>query len=163
MKPFLGQDKACATLKASPQTQWVGKFRGSKPYLSATASLNAPLCNANPCVLTGLAVSQVDTLGSWASSTAHYKDLGNSRYSSSACSRCSFILVLLISACAVFWSAKAFKRSVGSFRQCCVSMSLTNGAVTFRYLWCSLEDIRTGCPIPSPPCLAGIPKNARIL
>ena len=47
-KPPLGQERACSTVKWVAQAQTRGIRDGIHPYLSASASVEVPLCRQNP-------------------------------------------------------------------------------------------------------------------
>ena len=46
--PSFGQERTWSTVKEDPHSQWRGMLEGVHPYLSARASLNAPLCRQKP-------------------------------------------------------------------------------------------------------------------
>ena len=70
VKPPFGQDSSCSTENWAPQAQWVGTPLSDHPYLSASASCSALLCNTNLCSLRGTVVSQLEAPFSCASSIA---------------------------------------------------------------------------------------------
>ena len=77
-----GQLKACSLVRSTPQTQFVGRSGGRHPYLRHIASLNAPLCRANPCSAMGRAESQLEAPFSFETSSALCILLGKVLYKS---------------------------------------------------------------------------------
>ena len=58
--PPLGHKMVCSTVKEDPHLQWKGMLEGVQRYLSARASLNAPLSRQKPNSSMGKEVSQFE-------------------------------------------------------------------------------------------------------
>ena len=74
--PPLEQLSAYSMEKCWPQTQWEGICGGRQPYRRHKASLNAPLCSANPCSEIGRAESQLEAPFSEQKIRALYRLIG---------------------------------------------------------------------------------------
>ena len=75
-KPPFGQDRECSTVKLEPQGHMEGVCSGCQPYLSAMASLSAPLWKVSPNSSRGRAVSQLEAPISCCKSMARWRDWG---------------------------------------------------------------------------------------
>ena len=56
----LWQERASSAVNVAPHSQYMGVYDGDHPYLSARASMKAPLCRQNPNSSIGRDVSQFE-------------------------------------------------------------------------------------------------------
>ena len=154
--PRLGHERACSTVKEDPHSQWRGMLEGVHPYLSARASLNAPLCRQKPNSSMGKEVSQIEAPFSLASSMAFLPGAGNLFFSTSAnleaCScRCCWTVRL-----AVIWASKhSYEYSCRCLRICS-----TRGPHISLEAAYSKSEVATGLRKPRPPKIAGSAKRS---
>ena len=84
-------------VRCTPQTQFAGRSGGRNPYLRHIASLNAPLCRANPCTTMDRAESQLEAPFSFETSSALCILLGNLLYKSVArLFSCSLLILRVV-------------------------------------------------------------------
>ena len=157
MKPPLGQERTCSTVKVDPQSHDKGIHDGVHPYLSANASVKAPLCREKPNSSIGKAVSQFEAPLSLARSIALLLVTERVGFRCSAACAACWRLCWRIVDLAVIWSARHSYR----YSSCCLTINFTRGSeINFEAEYSRLQFL-AGLRRPKPPSLAGRAKSSR--
>ena len=131
---------------------WEGSLSREYPYLSASASLNAPLWIAKPWGCSSRAVSQLEAPFSLASFLARCNGLGNFSWTlAAACSSYSALSAISPRR----WGITLWARSV-----CPWMISEISGDDRCRDVWCSLSAVMAGLMMSRPPLLAGSARSS---